>query len=203
MKIESFQAKKTIYKNGLTTVIEAGDVVRVYLKQNDPILHSFPTVDLTVVTVFDNGKGFTFNRLAGATVDVYASEILGVHEQHAGPTCQVCDYTLADVSAAITSVEIAGAAITLPNFPYAITALGAAALESDLQDWFEANHPYIGHLPHVTITFDATPDPDEIDLFVGGSLFVVDSVNGGGAGLDFTASNCEAAVHGAVYPVPS
>lgn len=202
MKIESFQAKKTIYKSGLNDPIEAGDTVTVYLRQNDPILHSFPTVVLTVVTVFDNARGFTYNRLAGAATDIYASEILGVHENHAGTPCQVCDYTLNDVSAAIASVEIEGVAITLPNFPYAITALGAAALETDLQDWFDANHPYIGHQPHVTITFDAVPAPDEIDLFVGGSIFTVDSVNGGGAGLDFAASGCVSPVTGAVYPTP-
>jgi len=202
MKIERFIGKKKIYDAATTDVITAGSTVTMYVKTTNGHVDSWPTVALHVVDVFDEGRGFSYNRLASDATDFYASELMGPTATHSGPTYQVCDYALEGLTAAVASIQVGGANITLDNFSYAVSGAGATALQDDLNEWLVANHPYVGHQPIATVNWNDLAT-DTLDIYVNGSQLVFDEVNTSGTPVVFVASGCTSLARDAVYPVPA
>lgn len=202
MQIERFIGKKKIYDAGTNDVITASSTVTLYVKTINGIAEGWNTVTLTVLAVFDEGRGFSYNRLASDATDFYAGELMGPTATHSGPTYQVCDYLMADLALAISSIQVDGTNITLANFPYATTSVDAALLETDLNAWLVANHPYVGFQPIATVTW-ADLATDELTVAVSGSQFVFDNVNSAGTPVVFVASGCTSLARDAVYPVPA
>lgn len=201
MKIERFQGKKKIYGAATTVVIVPTDTVTMYLKTTNGHIDGWDTVVLTVIDVFDEGRGFSYDRLTGlADKDVFASELMGPTATHDGPSYQMCDYAMEGLALAISSIQVDGVNITLANFPYANTSVDAALLEVDLQAWIAANHPYLGFVPAVSVVWTDLAT-DELSVYIGGSQLVFDEVNTAGAPVVFVATNCQAVLSGAEYPV--
>jgi hypothetical protein len=173
--------RKKIYVSGV--LIVPTDVVTVHLNDEHQALHSFPTADLIVVDVLDEGRGFTFDRRVAAQ-DFRACDIAGVHAQHDGSCPEVCDFSIDDADAAIASVEVDGAAISLPNLPYALSEAGAALFQADLRTWLLSNYPAGLPQPYVTAVWD---DPN-IDINIYGSVLDFQTLNAGGTPIPFVNS---------------